>query len=209
MWDAITRGGFMMAPILVGSLLALAIAIERLLALRRARVLPAGLLARLDPLLGAGRREEALAACREDGSALARVLQAGLACGSRPRAEIVEALELAGRREAAELSRWVGALGGIAALEPLMGLLGTVLGLITAFQSVEKLRVIGNPSVVAAGVWEALITTAAGLFVAIPAFALYRYLRARVSRLTMELEDGAFQLVQRLGAVAGEPGEAR
>ncbi|HOX44845.1 MAG TPA: MotA/TolQ/ExbB proton channel family protein [Myxococcota bacterium] len=206
MWDVIVRGGIMMAPILLGSVLALAIVVERLWSLQRSRVLPAAFLESMQRLLTEGRREEALTACRQAPSALALVLAAGLENSSRPRAEIVEALEIAGRREAARLSRWVGALGAIAALEPLMGLLGTVLGLIAAFQSVEQLKVIGNPSIVAAGVWQALITTAAGLFVAIPAYALYRYLRARVSALTLELEDGAFLLVQRLTA---GPGRAR
>jgi len=129
---------------------------------------------------------------------VARILAEGLKNSHRTRGEITEALEMVGRSESANLSRWVGALGAIAALEPLMGLLGTVLGLIESFREVENLKVVGNPSVVAAGVWTALITTAAGLIIAIPTYAFYRYFRARVSNMLLDMEKSAFHLVQQL-----------
>jgi len=206
MIETIVRGGFMMVPILLGSLLALTIIIERLWFLQRSRVIPEAFLARMNEMMKLGRRAEALSACRENDSTIARILTAGLENSQRPRAEIQESLQLAGRGEASYLSRWVGALGAIAALEPLMGLLGTVLGLIEAFREVEKLKVVGNPSIVAAGVWQALITTAAGLIIAIPAYAMYRYFRTRVKSLVMEMELGAFSLLQHLSA---EPGITR
>ncbi|MBW2704046.1 MAG: MotA/TolQ/ExbB proton channel family protein [Deltaproteobacteria bacterium] len=198
MIDTLVRGGFMMIPILLGSVLALTIVIERFWALQRPKVLPESFLRRMKEMVESGKRSEALSACHENDSHVARVLAAGLEQEDRPRAEIVEALEVAGRQEGARLSRWVGALGAIAALEPLMGLLGTVLGLIESFQEVEKLKVVGNPSVVASGVWQALITTAAGLVIAIPTFAMYRYFRSRVGNMMMEMESSAFTLAQQL-----------
>jgi len=200
MVDTLVRGGFMMIPILFGSVLALTIIIERLWVLQRSKVFPGAFLARMDEMVKSGRRSEALSACRENDSTVARILSEGLENSNRPRNEIVEALQVAGRRESAGMSRWVGALGAIAALEPLMGLLGTVLGLIEAFKRVEATNIVGNPSAVAGGVWQALITTAAGLIIAIPAYAVYRYFRSRVSGLVMDMEQSAFQLVQELTA---------
>ncbi len=200
MVETLMRGGFMMVPILLGSVLALTIVIERFWVFQRSKVAPEPFLRRMNAMLRDGKRSEALSACRENDTNVARILAEGLVQGDRPRAEMVEALELAGRQEASLLSRWVGALGAIAALEPLMGLLGTVLGLIEAFREVEKLKVVGNPSVVASGVWQALITTAAGLIIAIPTYAMYRYFRSRVSGMIMEMETSAFKLVQQLTA---------
>jgi len=198
MIETLLRGGLMMVPILLGSILALTIIIERFWVLQRTRVFPPAFLSRMDDMVRRGQRSEALSACRENDSTVARILAEGLKNSHRTRGEITEALEMVGRSESANLSRWVGALGAIAALEPLMGLLGTVLGLIESFREVENLKVVGNPSVVAAGVWTALITTAAGLIIAIPTYAFYRYFRARVSNMLLDMEKSAFHLVQQL-----------
>ncbi len=198
MMDVIVRGGIMMVPILLGSVLALTIVIERLWTLQRSRIIPADFLRRMQGMVAEGRTAEALSACRENDSSLARVLASGLQAAGLERSRIQEELQSAGRREASLLLRWVGALGAIAALEPMMGLLGTVLGLIQAFREVEKLKVVGNPSVVAAGVWQALITTAAGLMIAIPAYAMYRYFRSRVMGLVLSMEGGANDLLRSL-----------
>jgi len=187
-----------MVPILMGSLLALTIIIERFWVLQRDKVFPERFLQRMQEMVKEKKVSESLGACRENESTIARILTAGLENTGRPRQEIQEALQLAGRRETSVMSRWVGALGAIAALEPLMGLLGTVLGLIEAFREVETLKVVGNPSVVAAGVWQALITTAAGLFIAIPTYAFYRFFRAKVGNLVMEMEQSAFGMLQQM-----------
>ena len=202
MFETLLRGGFMMVPIILGSVLALTIIIERFWVLQRDKVFPERFLRRMEEMVKDEKISEALGACRENESTVARILTAGLENTGRPRQEIQEALQLAGRRETGILSRWVGALGAIAALEPLMGLLGTVLGLIEAFREVETLKVVGNPSVVAAGVWQALITTAAGLIIAIPTYAFYRYFRARVGKLVMEMEQSAFGMLQQLSSSA-------
>lgn len=198
MLNILTRGGFMMIPILLGSIFALAIIIERFWTLQRIKIFPDTFLGRIDEMIKIGQKESALAVCQSNDSTIAKILEAGLKNSNRNRQEITEALQMAGRTESAGLSRLVGALGTVASLEPLMGLLGTVLGLIEAFREVETLQVVGNPSVVASGVWQALITTAAGLMIAIPAFAFYRFFRAKVSRLVMEMEQHAFGLVQQL-----------
>jgi len=187
-----------MVPIILGSVLALTIIIERFWVLQRDKVFPERFLRRMEEMVRDNKISEALGACRENESTVARILKSGLENTGRPRQEIQEALQLAGRQETSLLSRWVGALGAIAALEPLMGLLGTVLGLIEAFREVETLKVVGNPSVVAAGVWQALITTAAGLIIAIPTYAFYRYFRARVAKLVMDMEQSAFGMLQQL-----------
>lgn len=208
MMDVIIRGGIMMVPILLGSVLALTIIIERLWTLQRAKIFPGDFWRRMQSMVGEGRVAEALSACRENDSSLARVLAAGLQAVGLERARIQEELQSAGRQEAAVLLRWVGALGAIAALEPMMGLLGTVLGLIESFREVERLKVVGNPSVVAAGVWQALITTAAGLMIAIPTYAMYRYFRAKVTALVLSLERGANELLrslERAGEKEGRP----
>jgi len=157
-------------------------------------------------MVAEGKLSEALSACRENDSSLARILAAGLAAGNT-REKVREELEAAGRYEANRLSRWVGALGAIAALEPMMGLLGTVLGLIEAFRQVEALKVVGNPSVVAAGVWQALITTAAGLTIAIPVFAFYRYFRARVTALVLAMERSAGRVLNLIEAYTSGGGQ--
>jgi len=204
MFDTLLRGGFMMVPILLGSLLALTIVIERFWVLQRDKVFPERFLQRMEEMVKEKKISEALGACRENESTVARILTAGLDNTGRPRAEIQEALQLAGRQETGVMSRWVGALGAIAALEPLMGLLGTVLGLIEAFREVETLKVVGDPSVVAAGVWQALITTAAGLFIAIPAIAAYNILRNRVARLVLEVGILSEGLMGRFSNVGGK-----
>ncbi|MBW1810044.1 MAG: MotA/TolQ/ExbB proton channel family protein [Deltaproteobacteria bacterium] len=198
MLETLLRGGFMMVPIILGSVFALAIIIERFWTLQRSRIFPDPFLIRMDEMMKSGRKAEALSACRENESTIARIMTAGLENADRPRAEVHESLQLAGRKETSFLSRWIGALGAIAAMEPLMGLLGTVLGLIEAFKEVEKLKVVGNPSVVASGVWQALITTAAGLMIAIPTYAFYRYFRSKVSGMVMEMEQSAFSMLQQM-----------
>jgi biopolymer transport protein ExbB len=198
MVDILTRGGFMMIPILLGSVLSLAIIIERFWSLQKNKVFPSPFLDRMNSMLQENKESEALSACRENDTPIARILAAGLENAKRSRSVISEALELSGRQEHAYLSKGIGALGAVASLEPLMGLLGTVLGLIESFQKVEQLKVVGNPSVVASGVWQALITTAAGLMIAIPAFIMYRVFRGKVSSLIMGMESIAFGLVQEL-----------
>jgi len=191
------KGGFIMYPILAGSVLALALFLERLWALRRDRVIPSDFRKRVRSLVRVGKLSEAEVLCQENASSLAIIIGTGLKEAGKSRAEIKESINDVGRREVTNLERFVDFLGTIAAVEPLMGLLGTVTGLIRAFQRVEAQALKGggvNPGDLAGGIWEALITTAAGLIVAIPAYLGYRYLLARVSGLMVEMEEDSLDI---------------
>ena len=196
MLDLLVKGGWLLVPIVVGSLVALALFLERLVALRRSRINPPRLFRELRELLGQRQWHEAKLLCRSHTSALARIWRVGLAHLERAPAkgELKEVLEEVGQRETFFLERGIGAVGVVASLEPLLGLLGTVIGMIKAFQRVA-VGGVGDPRLVAEGVWVALLTTAAGLLVAIPAYIAYRYLLARVDRLTMELQNDVSQLL--------------
>ena len=154
------KGGPVMYPIVLGSILALALFLERVWSLRRERVIPPYFQRRLRVLLRERKLSEAEVLCQENGSALANVVASALDHAGEDRATVKEAVTEVGRHEVAHLERYVEFLGTIAAVEPLMGLLGTVTGLIRAFQKVEALAVKGggvNPGALAAGIWEALI----------------------------------------------------
>ncbi|MDI7267854.1 MAG: MotA/TolQ/ExbB proton channel family protein [Myxococcota bacterium] len=193
-------GGPVMIPIALGSVVALAIFLERLWSLQAGTVLPAGLLERVEEAIGNGKPDEALAACRERPSPFGRIVEMALSRRDETREQIKARLEDQGRFEVARLDRYVEAVGTIAAIEPLLGLLGTVTGMIKVFQEVVATSEHGaiDPGRLANGIWEALITTAAGLIVAIPAFVAYRYLQSRAQRLTLRMEDGALRVVDGL-----------
>lgn len=191
------KGGLVMYPIVLGSILALALFLERLWALRRDRIVPPFFQRRVRLLLRDGKLSEASVLCQDNTSVLANIVGAAVEQAGRPRVAVKEAVTEVGRREVAHLERFVDILGTIAVVEPLMGLLGTVTGLIRAFRQVEAVASQGqgvNPSLLAGGIWEALITTAAGLIVAIPAYVGYRYLLGRVTSLVVEMEEDALHI---------------
>lgn len=193
------KGGPVMYPIVLGSIVALALFLERVFSLRRERVAPSGFRDRLRSLVRERKFSEAEVLCQENASSLANVIASGLKHAGRPRERVKEAIEEVGRREVVYLEKHIDLLGTIAAMEPLLGLLGTVTGLIRAFQAVEQSVGKGggvNPGVLAGGIWEALITTAAGLMIGIPAFLGYRYLLTRVDRLVVEVEEEAVSVVE-------------
>ncbi len=195
MWELIKAGGWLMAPILLCSVLALAIAAERLWRLRPNKVAPPNLVAQIVHLHRRQRIDaEALKALRES-SPLGRVLAAGVANLRHSREVMKEAIEETGRHVVHDLERRLNALGTIAAITPLLGLLGTVVGMIKVFNVITE-QGVGNAEVLAGGISEALITTAAGLAVAIPSLILYRYLRARVDELVVTMEQEAIRLVE-------------
>jgi biopolymer transport protein ExbB len=208
MWEVyefLARGGPIMIPIALGSVTALAILFERLWSLRWAVIAPPKLVEGVTALVDKGDGDAALEACRRSPAPLARILAACLRYRALPRADIKEAIEDVGRREVALLGRLVEALGIIAAISPLLGLLGTVTGMIQAFRQVVAAASRGaiDPSRLANGIWEALITTAAGLSVAIMAFLAYRYLQGRLNRLAAEMERSALGLLDAVTGVEG------
>lgn len=195
--EYLSKGGVIMLPIAFCSLLALAVFIERLLALKRDKVIPAGFFTEVENMILKNKIEDAVHICTENGSSIARILRSGLRAHGKRRSDIKEAIEEAGRREVALLDKYTGILGTIANITPLLGLLGTVSGMIKAFNVISTAGV-GDPSVLAGGISEALITTASGLTVAIPTFVAYKYILARADSLVTDMEEHSTHIVDLL-----------
>ena len=204
--ELIKAGGWLIVPILVCSLFAAIIIFERLLALRRARVLPGQLMAILQHWaeLGAVSQQQEVHTLPL-ASPLGRIVAAGLTNRSRSREVLRERIEDTGRHVVHELERFLNTLGTIAAISPLLGLLGTVAGMIKIFQ-VVSVQGNSNFSLLSVGIAEALVTTAAGLTVAIPSLLFYRYFQGRVDELVVRMEQETLQLIDLLdnGTEAGE-----
>ncbi|MDR1079695.1 MAG: MotA/TolQ/ExbB proton channel family protein [Deltaproteobacteria bacterium] len=197
--DLIRRGGWVMYPILCCSLAALAIILERVWALRRGRVVPRSLVLSVSGLLARRQFNEAAFLCQDGGSSAARLILQGLKMTGRGRTLFKDAMEETGRRESALLNSHLELLGVIGSVSPLLGLLGTVSGMIVAFGSVAQAGM-GNPGLLAGGIGQALLTTAAGLVVAIPVMIIHRLLAGRAETLTSELEDLGSDLLEALAA---------
>lgn len=193
--ELIIAGGWVMLPIIVASILALGIIIERGWALRRSRVIPRHLAAQVWHLLKTRKLDAAQMRTLRSGSALGRVLAAGLMQLNQDRAIMMESIEDAGRHEAHRLDRFLNTLGTVAAISPLLGLLGTVIGMMEVFNGIDVAGV-GDVSALAGGISQAMITTAAGLVVAIPALIGYRYYRGQVDALVVEMEQEVLKLVE-------------
>ena len=204
-WDFVLKGGLMMIPIGLCSLIALTVFSERLVSLRRKKIIPPAFLSGLKKVLNGDltNPKRALEYCDKDGSPVAAVFAAGLKhlTGS------VESLERhigeAGRREAFRMRKYLRALSVIAAITPLMGLLGTIFGMITAFRTVAtSADALGRTEMLAEGIYQAMITTAAGLVVAIPSLIFYHWLSSKVQRLVMDIDQMTVDFVEEI--VAGE-----
>jgi biopolymer transport protein ExbB len=195
MYEIVKAGGIMMVPIILASIIAIAIIVERLWTLQRERVLPKELFERVWQWVESNQLQDKHVLALQQNSPLGKVLAAGLANRHRPREVMREAIEDAGRHVIHELERFLSALGTIAGIAPLLGLLGTVFGMIRTFNSITTTG-IGNPATLASGIAEALVATAAGLTVAIPSLICFRMLRRRVDGLVVEMEKEAIKLVQ-------------
>ena len=200
LFDLFQQGNWVMWPLLLCSILAVTIVFERLFyGMSRKRVLPLRLTASVEELLAANKIEDIFRLCSDNGSPLSRILLAGLRNANRPRQEIVEALEFAGRREFSLLNRNVGILGTIAAISPLLGLFGTVVGMIESFSVIKQVG-IGNPALLAGGISQALVATASGIGIAIPSVIFFRFFQQRSRGLTLELEEYALKILSKLSA---------
>ncbi|MCA9686660.1 MAG: MotA/TolQ/ExbB proton channel family protein [Myxococcales bacterium] len=201
--DLILLGGWFLLPIAIASILGVALVVERLLYLRRDNIMPPDLRAKAPALIRQGDRAALRELFRGD-NPLARVLARGL---ERPRAtagEMREAMEDTGRRELYLMKRYTGALASLANISPLLGLLGTVVGMISMFQGVVATaasnRGAADVGTLADGIWQALLTTAAGLMVAIPLYLAHRYLLGRIDGLISEIEDHGRDLISRFAS---------
>lgn len=197
MYQVLAAGGWVMPFIVVCSVLALAICIERHFALNKLRIAPPHLLATVwQQLRGEGLDAQKLKALRQ-GSPLGAILAAGLANRHQGREVMRESIREAASHVIHSLERYLNALGTIAAITPLMGLLGTVVGMISVFTEITT-HGTGNANALAGGISEALLTTAAGLAVAIPALVMHRAYTARIESIVVDLEREAIKLVDAL-----------
>ena len=195
MFELVTAGGWLMVPIIACSIIAFAIIAERLWTLRVKRVIPRTLVAQVwDQAKSKKLDVERLQDLRA-GSPLGRILAAGLMNRNASRDIMKEAIEDTGRHVVHELERYINTLGTIAAISPLLGLLGTVIGMIQVFSTITT-QGVGNPGALAGGISQALITTAAGMAVAIPSLMAYRYFRGKVDMLVIRMEQQALRMVE-------------
>ena len=204
LWDMLKAGGPLLIPIVACSFVLLVFLFERLISLRRGNVIPRPFVKRFLHQLNEGNlnAEGALPLCEENGSAVARVFAGAVKKWGRPAVEIEQAIIDAGERVTNSLRRHLRVINGVATVSPLFGLLGTVWGMMEAFNAIATADAMGRPEMLAAGISQALLTTAAGLFVAIPAMIAYLFFVGRVDRLIMEIDSLGEQLVDLISAEA-------
>lgn len=201
MWEMIVKGGPLMWPILLCSVLAVAIVFERIYYLRKVHINAQKFSEEVTRSVKRNRMMDALDICEKTEGPVARILKEGILKHDRPHAEIREGIEDAALHEVPLLERSLPVLATIAHITPLLGLLGTVTGMVEAFQVIqEKSSVINpiSPGDLAGGIWQALLTTVAGLCVAIPAYVAYNYLTSRVNGFILDMEKSATELLDAL-----------
>ncbi len=197
MVEIVKSGGWLMAPIILSAIIAMGIILERFWTLRQKRVIPEDLTSKVWGWVKRDQLDQKQIQILHQGSALGQILAAGLINRDRERSVMKDSIQDTGRHVVHELERYLEALGTIAAISPLLGLLGTVIGMVKVFAAITT-HGVGNPTVLAGGISEALITTAAGLSVAIPALIGYLYYRNLVDALVVEMEKEAIKLVEAL-----------
>ncbi|MEZ5560747.1 MAG: MotA/TolQ/ExbB proton channel family protein [Pseudomonadales bacterium] len=203
MLEIVQSGGWLMVPILLCSVVAAAICVERLWTLQRSRIAPKNLLAQVWSMLKNDTMDSAKLRELRASSPLGQVLAAGVSNAKRGRDVMKEAMTESAAQVIHDMERYLTSLGVIASISPLIGLLGTVVGMIKVFTAL-MLEGAGNANVLAGGISQALITTAAGLSVAIPALMFHRFLLRRVDELSVTMEQEAAKLLE---IMQGEPGE--
>jgi biopolymer transport protein ExbB len=193
--ELVSAGGWLMVPILLCSVIAMAIVAERFWTLQSRRVAPGNLVVQVWQWASSGKLNDDRIRTLRKSSPLGRILAAGLANRDNSREMMKENIEDVGRHVIHDLDRYLNTLGTIASITPLLGLLGTVIGMIKVF-AVITTQGVGDPGVLAGGISEALITTAAGLTVAIPALMFHRYFRGHVDELVVTMEQEALKMVE-------------
>lgn len=203
MWQFVIKGGPLMAPIILCSVIAFAIFIERLWHLRKAKIDTDKFVDDIVTHIKHNRIMESIDKCNMTPGPIAQIMKTGLLKHDRTREEIRESILDAGVHEVPRLEKNLNILATIAHISPLLGLLGTVTGMVRAFQVIE-LKAMNmapiNPGDLAGGIWEALITTVAGLSVAIPTYVAYNYLVSKVDGFVLDMEKSATELVNILSA---------
>ena len=195
MLELVKAGGWLMVPILLCSVIAMAIVAERFWTLQRKRITPGNLVVQVWQWAKSGNLNDDRIRALRKSSPLGRILAAGLVNRDASRRMMKESIEDVGRHVVHDLDRYLNTLGTIASITPLLGLLGTVIGMIKVF-AVITTQGVGNPGILAGGISEALITTAAGLTVAIPTLMFHRYFRGHVDELVVTMEQEALKMVE-------------
>lgn len=195
MYELVIAGGWLMLPIILCSVVAMAIIIERLWTLRSSRVVPDNLVSQVLQLHNEGQMTPENTVALKISSPLGCILAAALVNRTHGREIMKEAIEEVGHQVVHDLERYLNTLGTIASISPLLGLLGTVIGMIKVFSAITLVGV-GDPTVLAGGISEALITTASGLSVAIPSLMFHRYFTGLVERLVVAMEEEALKMVE-------------
>lgn len=194
MWELIKAGGWAMVPIILASVLALAITFERLWTLRRSRIAPPDLLAQVWKWIKNNHLDSSRLKEIREGSPLGEIFAAGLVNSKHGREIMKESIEEAAGRVIHEMERYLTLLGTISVISPLLGLLGTVFGIIQTFMSITS-HGNADPSMLASGISQALVTTAGGLVVAIPALVMHRHFMRHITTISVEMEQQAVKLV--------------
>ena len=184
-----------MYPIILCSIIALGVFLERLWVLRRKNIIPGEFIRNVEEQVKNQKISEAIFLCQGDHSSIAKIFLAGLKNAGRGMWLVKEAIEEMGGREGVILEKHVGILSTVAYLTPLLGLLGTVSGMIKTF-NVISLQGVGNPALLAGGISEALITTATGLCIAIPTLVCYRILKDKAEALIFEMEENSLKIIE-------------
>ncbi len=204
--DILFKGGWVMIPILLLSVIAVFLVVERLYTLRKSGMRNSpDLLLQIRDYIKMGDIRGSIAYCQRQSSPIGRILIRGLERLGRPISDIQDAVQAAGKYEAYNLTKRTDLLASIAGIAPMLGFLGTVFGMISAFQQIQNLQGNVNPSVLAGGIWEALVTTGAGLAVGIIALFFYNFLLNRINRVITNMELAATEFIDLLQ----EPVEGR
>lgn len=202
MWEFLSKGGPLMWLIVACSVVAIGYFFDRLFHFHRASIDTRDFVTGIRNLLQRGQTTEALAMCDDTPGPVAQVVKAAVLNHQRPREEMREAIQDVARAEVARLERGLVVIATVAQIAPLLGFLGTVTGMIRMFMVIQQAP-LPNPGDLAGGIWEALLTTAAGLAVAIPTYLAYNFLVTRVQNLVLDMERAANEIVAALTAAGG------
>lgn len=189
------KGGLVMWPILACSIIGLAIAIEKFMVIRKAKINVPAFSIKIRGILKKKDLAGAINYCMEEKSPISNIIRRGLKKHKFGRKRVYESIESAGKQEISKLEKGLATLATVAGAAPMLGFLGTVTGMIAAFMKIQELQGSASPADLATGIWEALLTTAFGLFVGIPALALYNYFVNLISKIVLDMERVATDIL--------------
>ncbi len=205
-WEFLVKGGICMIPLFMCSIAGLAIVIEKWISLRRRKIIVPEVVGVLENIKAMNDFSLAVSICEKHKGPFANIIRIVLESHTLPREEIKEILSDQGRQEVHQLEKGLGVLETVAGIGPLLGLLGTVLGILKVFKVISVMGV-GQASALAGGIAEALITTIAGLFIGIPALVAYNYFGNKAESLVLEIEKYSNRLVNKIGVITGNGGK--